>query len=392
MSGAQFREVALALLMLTLWPNPKSYALAMVAQMLPRVGLAQVWSAMADRYSPKRILVASYLLRAGVVLVLATAAGIPTAMGALAVMGAATGVGTVAMAHYLVDPDGRRVTALVSRLRVVGSLASGVMPLAAGLALRLWGAKLGFDVSAAAYLLAALALAQLPARQALRMGRVRRAGAARSVEAPLRRQMAVVGAVNALMWVANILYTDYILVRLSAGPLGFGVALALWYGAGLLAAWCLPRLALDRVTGVVGSLCLLVAALWLVMTEPVPFWVVAAVGVPEGFALWLLTDLLQSRVLVAAPEAGRGALVAAAQAWATGGRLVGLGAAIAVPVFQHVHAGFAVLAVGALGVAGVWMGGGVSRRRRGLLAPSREGLSAYSATDDACAWTRDSPM
>ncbi len=356
MSGAQFREVALALLMLTLWPNPKSYALALGAQMLPRVALAKVWSALADRHPPKGVLVASYILRAGGVLVLGSAVTIPTALAALAGMAAANGVSTVAMAHYLADPDDRQVKRLVSRLRVVGSLASGVMPLAAGVALRVWGGTLGFYVSAAAYLMAALALAQLPPRPARWVGGTSRARVAPGVTAPLRRQMAVVAAVNALMWVANILYTDYILVRLSAGPLGFGVALGLWYAAGLLAAWWLPRLNLDRVTRLVARLILLMTGLWLVMTQPVPFWVVAAVGVPEGFATWLLTDLLQSRVLAAAPESGRSALVAAAQAWTTGGRLLGLGLAIALPVFQHVHAGFAILAVGAVGVAGAWMG------------------------------------
>lgn len=356
MSGAQFREVALALLMLTLWPNPKSYALALVAQMLPRVALTRVWCALAGRFSPKGVLVASYIGRAGGVLILATAARIPTALAALVGMAAANGASTVAMAHYLADPDDRQVKRLVSRLRVVGSLASGVMPLAAGVALRVWGGTLGFDVSAAAYLAAALALAQLPDRPALRLGGTLARGGASGVTALLRRHMTVVAAANALMWVANILYTDYILVRLSAGPLGFGVALGLWYAAGLLAAWWLPRLNLGRVTRLVAGLLLLVAAIWVVMTQPVPFWVVAAVGVPEGFATWLLTDLLQSRVLVAAPESGRSALVAAAQAWTTGGRLLGLAVAIAVPVFQHVHAGFGILAAGAVLVAGLWVG------------------------------------
>ncbi|MDA8197976.1 MAG: MFS transporter [Thermaerobacter sp.] len=356
MSGAQFREVALALLMLALWPSPKSYALALVAQMLPRVALAKMWSALADRFRPRGLLVASYLVRAVGVMVVATATNVPTALMALVGMAAATGASTVAMAPYLADPDDRQVKRLVSRLRMVGSLASGIMPLAAGIALRLWGGPLGFYVSAAAYLMAGLALAQLPARPALRMGGTRAAPTKSGIMPVLRRQMAVVAAVNALMWVANILYTDYILVRLSAGPLGFGVALGLWYAAGLLAAWWLPRLNLHRVTRLVAGLILLVAAIWLVMTQPVPFWVVAVVGVPEGFATWLLTDLLQSHVLVAAPESGRSALVAAAQAWTTGGRLLGLGLAIAVPVFQHVHAGFGFLAVGAVVVAAVWLG------------------------------------
>ena len=372
MSGAQFREVALALLMLALWPSPKSYALALMAQMLPRVALAKMWSALADRFRPRSLLVASYMVRAVGVLGLATATNVPTALMALVGMAAAYGASTVAMAHYLADPDKQQVKRLVSRLRMVGSLASGIMPLAAGIALRLWGGPLGFYVSAAAYLMAGLALARLPARPALRMGGTRVAPTNAGIMPALRRHMIVVAAVNALMWVANILYTDYILVRITAGPLGFGVALGLWYAAGLLAAWSLPRLTLDRVTRLVAGLILLVAAIWLVMTQPVPFWVVAAVGVPEGFATWLLTDLLQSRVLVAAPESGRSALVAAAEAWTTGGRLVGLGLAIGVPLFAHVHAGFAMLAVGAVVVAGVWLG----TARRGTLDVAASGPPA----------------
>ena len=380
MSGAQFREVALALLMFTLWPNPKSYALALVAQMLPLVALAPAWSAFADRWPPKGVLVASYILRAGGVLVLVTATTIPTALAALVGMAAANGVSTVAVARYLADPDHGRVKRLVSRLRVVGSLASGVMPLAAGVALRVFGDALGFYVSGAAYLLAAAALAQLPARPPSRREE-RRRRVALAIMGPLRRHMIVVAAANALIWLANILYTDYILVQLAAGPLGFGVALGLWYAAGLLAAWCLPRLAFDRVARLVAGLILLVSALWLVMTEPVPFWVVAAVGVPEGFATWLLTDLLQSRVLAAAPDGGRSALVAAAQAWTTGGRLLGLGVAIAVPVFQHVHAGFAILAGGAVAVA-AWAGTSRKKGPEGRTRPWHP-PPAYDATDEA---------
>ena len=345
MAGAQFREVALALLMLALWPNPKSYALALLAVMLPGIALARVLGAVADRLPPKWPLVASYAVRAGAVLALGEARTVIQAVAALLVLSVGSEWAQVTAAHYQADAgDPGRTPILLARLRAVGSVASSGMPLAAGVAIGALGRGLGFDVSAAAYGLAGLALSQLPWRPPARVPSTPRMALTASGLGRLRRQMAVQGVLMGLAWIANVLYTAYILVTLGAGPVGFGLALGIWYAAGLAAAWCLPRVRVERPEGVVAGLILVMGLAWAVMTQPVPFGVVAALGVPEGFATWLMTDVLQTRVLAMAPPTARGALVGQSRAWIAGGRAAGLAAAIAVPAFARVHGGFLVLA------------------------------------------------
>jgi predicted MFS family arabinose efflux permease len=164
------------------------------------------------------------------------------------------------------------------------------------------------------------------------------------VPRPIRRPVLVVTAVNAFGWVANMLYVGYLLVDLHAGPARYGLALALWGGAGLVSGWLLGRVRLSALERLAAPCLLAMAAAWALMTRPLGYWPVALLGLPEGFVTWLLFDLLQARVLELAPAARRGAWTAVAASWGAGGRLVGLASVLVLPVFTRVHVGFGLLA------------------------------------------------
>lgn len=346
--GGNFREVALVLLMLALWASPRSYALAILAVTAPSVLLARWFGRVAATVPPRTLLVASAVARGLAVAALARAALVPEALGALLVLGSGSGLYSAAVPHYLADPSPARMARIVSRLRAVSSAAAAVAPARAGLLMERFGRGWGFGVSAAGYAVSAAVLSRLPARPLPQPPR--QAESRLRFPPHIRAHMTVVGAVNALAWVANILYTAYILLDVRAGAAGWGLAVSLWAGAGLVSAWVLPRVAPTARPSklLVAGLVLLMASTWVVMTGPVPFWVVAAIGMPEGFATWLLSDLLQARLVMLAPERERPHWSSAANAWSTGGRIVGLAAAVLVPVFATVHEGFFVLA--ALGV------------------------------------------
>jgi MFS family permease len=178
-AGGQFREVALPLLMVALWPSARSYALAQGVVLLPQVLLAGPFGRLADRMPARAVLIASYLVRAAALAVLLGAHTLPVAMVGLVLLAFGTGAYTPAMAHYQAGDGAGQATALLGRLRMVAALAQAVLPLVAGVAMAAGGRGLGFVVSLAAYLLATAVMLGLPARPP---------AAPRRAPAPGRRQ------------------------------------------------------------------------------------------------------------------------------------------------------------------------------------------------------------
>jgi MFS family permease len=349
MAGSQFREVALPLLMVSLWPDPRSYTLAILATLVPRTVLGRWFGRAGDRWAPRPLLVISYAIRMASMAGLLVASTLPVALAALVVGSVGTGLYQPAMSHYQARPGADRVAVLLARLRVMAGLMQAVLPAAAGLWMALDGRSLGFWLSLAAYGVAGTLMMGLPP-----LLPASGEAATRLTRAPLpsllRQQMLLVAMVNGLAWVANMLYTAYLLTDLHVGAAGFGLALSLWGGAGLLSAWVLRHRDVETLRRWSWIGLLMMAGCWVVMTQPVGFWVVALLGVPEGFATWLLLDLLQASVLVGSSPEVRGQWSALAASMSAGGRIAGLAAVLAIPFLRHVHMGFLALAVAMVGV------------------------------------------
>ncbi|MGC8488731.1 MAG: hypothetical protein ACP5QO_11035 [Clostridia bacterium] len=81
MTGAQFREVALPLLMVALWRGSQSYALALCAAYLPSLALARWAGRAADSVEPKHLILISYATRFLGVAALLLARQVPVAVG-----------------------------------------------------------------------------------------------------------------------------------------------------------------------------------------------------------------------------------------------------------------------------------------------------------------------
>lgn len=371
MVGAQFREVALATLMFSLWPSPKSYALAIMATLIPSAVCGRWVGALADRWSPKFVLVGSYILRAAALTVIAEAHAIAPVLIALVVLSLGTAVYVGGMSHYQAQESSVKTRTLLGRLRMVNGAVRLTAPLAAGALITGLGLAFGFWIGVACYGVALLAMAALPRS----LGRadptpeVAAGGIAPIWPQALKTRAWILAVLNGLMWIANVLYSAYILVDLKAGPIGFAISYALWGGAGLVAGALLQKLDMTRLVPLVtfGSLATTAGA-WALMTYSLSFWPVAGLGALEGMVTWLLMDTLQAELLSAASSAVRGAWRGQLESGISRGRVAGLAAAICLPVFQHVHRGFLVLAVGSLvlmAMAGVQHWGSWSGQREG---------------------------
>jgi hypothetical protein len=344
MTGAQFREIALPLLMVALWPGSQSFALALAAVYLPSVVLARAAGRLADGMEPKTLILLSYAVRIMGVLGLLLSHRMVSAIASVVLLGVGMAINGPALTHYQASTAARLNQVLVSRLRLVDSLSQAFVPVLAGGLIEATGRDLGFLVSLACYVAAFGVMAGLP-----RAGpaRVHQPGAAKPtfrLPRAVLEQMAVGGAIAALSWMANVLYTAYMLVDLHSGALRYGLALGIWGGAGILSAAILPRLNPARPERLITALIVLMAVSWAVMTRPVGYWVVAGLGLPEGFGTFLLADLVQSRVLTEAGSGERGRWEATRGAWTAGGRLTGLAVAASWPWLAHVHATFFGLA------------------------------------------------
>lgn len=183
--GDQFHAVALSWLVITLTGSGLALGTVLIAISVPRALLLMPMGVLADRRSPRSLMLSSHLARAGIVAVIAVLAAtgnasIP-ALAALGILfGCADAVFLPAMEAFVprsVGPD--RLASANSLLQATLQLASVVGPPVAGVVVGVAGTGIAFGVDAASFAIAAgiVALIGGAAATALSAGRTGRSPA-----------------------------------------------------------------------------------------------------------------------------------------------------------------------------------------------------------------------
>ncbi len=327
--GAQFREVAVSLLLTALNPASSSYAWYFLAGSIPGLLLPRLYTWASLRWPPRRVMQASYILRMLLVLGLWRAESFAFALAALAGLAFGSGLHGTAQAHYIAQPDNfEKTRTFVQRLRQSDSLMRLTGPLAAGVALNWAGFRFGFLASAALY--------GLSMTMAGRLSPLPPASSAHVQPSPAiwRRWPDTAGWVvmglSFLTWQANTLAIAYTFHVLHRQAFGYGLTLSVWGGSGFLAAALLARIQhrpyrwIPLLFGVLGLT-------WIWLGQGVSFPVFVVLGGVEGLAGWLVQDLVQAVVLSAA-EAGRaGEAQARLGVYGEAGSLLGLALLLVLP-------------------------------------------------------------
>lgn len=300
--GAQFREVAVGLLITALNPSSASYAWYFLAGSVPGLLMPRLYAWASLRWAARRVMQASYVLRILLVLVLWRTESFGLALAALGGLALGSGLHGTAQAHYIAQPDDYEKTrSFVQRLRQSQSLMRLAGPLAAGAVLNLAGFRFGFLASAALYGLSMTMVSRLSP-----LPRVSQT-APQSIASMWRRWPDTAGWVvmgmSFLTWQANTLAIAYTFHVLHRHAFGYGLSLAVWGGSGFLAAALLARIR-QRPYRWIPLLFGMLGLTWLGLAQGVSFPIFVALGGVEGLAGWLVQDLVQAVVLSMA-EAGR---------------------------------------------------------------------------------------
>ena len=263
----------------------------LIAEFLPAILIGFLLGPLVDRWSRRRLLIASDLVRLGVFCVLPFA-GSATAVVALAfVAGVATGFFRPAvyagMPNLVDDDDLPTANAL---LQAVENLAWMIGPVVGGVLLTLQGPELAYWLNALSFLLSALLLVRIPARR-LQAGEVESRGHWQDLGDGfrlVRRSRALLTVLVVwnvvLLGSAAVNVAEVVLAKVSldAGDVGFGVlvgASGLGLTLGSLAAGAiLDRLGIRRTYAAVIALMALGYGIGAVS----PSLAVAVVGVVVG--------------------------------------------------------------------------------------------------------------
>ncbi len=160
--GAQFREVALGLLITGLNPASSSYAWYFLVGSIPGLVLPRAYSWVSRRFSAKRVMLATYAARLVLVLGLWRVVNFWAALALLGGLSVGRGFYASAQAHYVAVPDDFASTRhVIMRLRQSESALRLVGPLLAGLVLAEIGFRNGFVIAAGGYVIAILAVSRL---------------------------------------------------------------------------------------------------------------------------------------------------------------------------------------------------------------------------------------
>jgi MFS family permease len=288
----------------------------LIVEFLPMILVGLALGPLVDRFSRRRLLVASDLVRVLVFCALPFAGNATTIIALAAVAGIATGVFRPAvyagMPNLVAEPDLPEATSL---LQTVENLAWMIGPVVGGLVLAVQGPELAYWVNAASFALSALLLVRIPSAK-LQAGKIESRGHWRDVGDGLRLVFGsralltvliawnVVMLGNAAINVAEVVLAK---VSLDGGDVGFGVLVAAG-GLGLtlgsfLAGPAVRRLGIARLYGL--SIALMSVGYALAAIAPnvpvaVPAVVVASLG--NGAAV-VCNSLLVQR---GAPDALRG--------------------------------------------------------------------------------------
>lgn len=339
--GSQFREIALGLTITALNPYASSYSWYFMAASVPGLLLARTYAWASVRWSPRRVMTASYLLRFLLVLILWRIQSFWAALACLAGMSAGSGLYSASQAYYVATAGDYAATrTVVMRLRQSESLMRLVGPLLAGAVLSLTAFRQGFLVSAGAYVVAVAAVSHLSSN-----ARGRSAAVASSSVINWRPDMpalAILG-LSFLTWQANTLAVAYTFHVLHRQEFGFGLTLSAWGGSGLLASYILHRVK-RRPLGWIPLLFALLAGAWLWLSRGVSFPVFVALGGVEGFASWLIQDLVMTHILSGAQSGQAGTARARLGAVDEVGSIAGTATILLVPAAWLVLPMYQILA------------------------------------------------
>ncbi len=348
--GAQFREVALGLLITALNPRFSSYAWYFLASSIPGLVFARGYAWASQRFGARGGMMISYGARFLLVLGLWQTANFWVALAIMAGITTGSGLYAASQAHYMVlagDFIGIRNT--VIRLRQSTSLMLLIGPLFAGLVLDVTGYRSGFLFSGAAYGIALLAVSQLSSQ-----GKGRPAVSFDRIDwRPDRPSTAMLG-LSFLTWQANTLAMAYIFHVLHRHAFGYGLTLAVWGGSGLLASLWLSRIHI-RPMRWIPRMFVVLGASWFTLSYGMSFPIFVVLGGIEGFANWMVQDLSSAFILSGAPAGKAGRARAKLGAFDEIGSIAGILTILVIPGRWLVLPMYAVLGILGLSAAGAWL-------------------------------------
>lgn len=359
--GAQFREVALGLLITALSPKSSSYAWYFLAGSVPGLLLARTYAWASQRFGARSMMIATYGARLVLVLGLWRVKNFWAALILLLGISAGRGFYAAVQAHYVAaGGDFAGVRRVVVRLRQSESAMRLIGPMIAGLVLTAVGYRGGFLLAAGGYAIAMLAVSRLsPIAQ-----KHQKTPPAAMDWRPDGPAIAMF-ALAFLTWQANTLALAYTFHVLHRHSFGYGLTLSVWGGSGLLAGVLLSRVHV-RPMRWMPPLFLLLGLTWLILSLGVSFPVFVVLGGVEGVANWMVQDLAAALILSQAPAGQAGRATARVGAFAQAGAIAGTVSILLVPPSLLVLPLYAVLGILAVSAAGTWyvVNWGMHRRDR----------------------------
>ncbi|PSR35558.1 MAG: hypothetical protein C7B46_00805 [Sulfobacillus benefaciens] len=347
--GAQFREVALGLLITALNPAASSYAWYFLVGSIPGLILAGAYAWSSRWIGARVVMMASYGVRILMVLGLWRIVNFWAALALLAGIAAGSGFYSAAQAHYVaVHGDFARTRRIVVRLRQSESAMRLIGPLIAGAVLLETGYRSGFLFCAIAYAMALLAVSQLTPQVGIR----RRVPYERFDWRPDGAAIAMLG-LSFLTWQANTLAMAYTFHVLHRGAVGYGLTLSVWGGSGIVASMILSRIQ-TRPIRWIPLMFLAMGIGWLVLSRGVGFSMFVGLSAIEGCAGWMVQDLATAFILSEAPSGCAGQAQARLSAFEEVGSILGMVTILVVPVTWLVLPLYAGLGVAGILIAGVF--------------------------------------
>ncbi len=347
--GAQFREVALGLLITALNPAASSYAWYFLAGSIPGLFLAHIYAWTSTRYGPRQVMIASYGLRLLLVLGLWRVANFWMALVMLAGMATGRGFYSASQAQYVaVQGDFAGTRKVVMRLRQSESAMRLAGPLVAGLVLTEIGYRSGFLLSAAVYVVAMVAIANLSPIASTAAKTLYE----RLPWRPDGAALAMMG-LSFLTWQANTLAMAYTFHVLHRHAFGYGLTLCVWGGSGLAASLLLSYVH-TRPMRWIAPMFVILGVSWLILSYGVSFPVFVVLGGVEGLAGWMVQDLAVSFILAQAPKGHSGQARARLNFYDELGSIAGTTSLLLVPANWLVLPMYAILGILGIVMAIAW--------------------------------------
>ena len=341
--GAQFREVALGILITQLNPHTSSYAWYFLAGSVPGFLMAQVYGWASRRWPPRLIMSISYIIRIVLVIALWRTANFWIAL--IFIDGIATGGGfyAAAQSHYIAVPNSFQGTqSQVVRLRQSTGLMQLAGPLLAGAILAHVGSRHGFLVCAFAYAFALLMVSRLSKKS------VDGTPQLRSWNWRPDRLVLIMALLSFLTWIANSLALAYLFHILHRQEFGYGLVLSLWGGSGLIASYLFSRM--RKHTGRwIGPLFAMQGLCWLALWHGVSFAIFAGLGAIEGLVNWLVQDILVTEVLAWCPEGEAGIARSRIGAYTKIGAIAGTATVLLMPSAFLIRPAYGLIGLFSLG-------------------------------------------